>query len=107
MSNTIDTLLKDEITIDDDIDFDSESNVGKEYIFYNPHGHPNEMYSFSSAIEDIGLVQDRVLENNTKVMLLSDPEKIHHSKYGDIVVAKVFYYEGMWVRFDCLHTIDQ
>lgn len=90
------------------------TNIGKTAVFLQSVDSPNKMYSFSSTLEKVGVEWDCSLQNNTAVLILSDPVEVHREKYGAISLTKIranvatdFHtiMQEMWVRTDCLVDI--
>ncbi len=77
---------------------ETNSNIGKYLLFYNAFISNEQVYDFSSKIEDIGKVFDRRLKNNTKVWALSDSVEAVHPIVGKIMVTEILGPDSsMWV----------
>ena len=101
------TMTLKQLDIDNDIDLD-DSDIGRFYMFWNPDHPEGQMYSFSSTLENIGVLgkHDRWMKNKTKVLVLSDPVEAHHPTMGPILVSRVMADEAMWVGTYTLHLIN-
>lgn len=97
--------MSDDIILDDDVEV-TNSNVGKRAYFIYPHLPPEQTFSFSSTIENIGINHDRQLKNHTEVTILSDGEPARHPLFGSLIVVKVMSMESMWVPIVSLVIID-
>src|SRR5271165_1371079 len=100
-----DTLLVDDI--DNDIHLDDDDETGKFYLFWNPDGTDDRVYSFSSTLENIGISHDRSLKNKTKVLVLGEPIEAVHPIVGPLLVSKVMAHQIMFVGFMTLHVIEK
>jgi hypothetical protein len=85
----------------------AKNNIGKRALFAHTITPNGKIYSFSSTIENIGIVFDRSLANYTEVIIFSDECAAYHPLFGHLYVMKVFHLDTMWIPNVSLHIIDE
>jgi hypothetical protein len=97
-----DTVLDNDISLD-------HSEIGKRFLFWEPVFPDDAVVSFSSTLENIGVLEkhDRRLKNKTEVIALSDPTEARHATKGPILVTKIMAHDIMWVHTWSLRWIDE
>jgi hypothetical protein len=94
--------------LENNIDLD-DTEIGKKYLFWVPNAPDNAFLSFSSTLENIGIMEkhDCLLKNKTEVLVLSDPTEANHASMGPILVSRIMAHTIMWVATASLHIIDE
>lgn len=59
--------------------------VPTKFIFFNPSGEKDEVFSFSSDLDKIGVEWDVRIQNGSYVEPISEPVQIDRPKYGGII----------------------
>lgn len=95
---TTDTIIRQETDI-------YNGSIGKRYLFWNRYHPDDQVFTFSSSIENIGIDHDRALKNKTIVLVLSEPEQAYHPKVGNLMVVKAMADKSMWLPTECLEEI--
>ena len=100
-------MTQDLLDIEDDIDSD-DSDVGKRYLFWRSDRPDEETFSFSSTLENIGVLEkhDCSLKNKTEVLVLGDPTDANHLTLGPILVSRALAHKCMWLPTNCLVPIE-
>jgi len=92
---------------DDQFEAYSNTHVGKRALFVIPNYPDYYVFKFSSDINNIGSTFDRIIKNVTEVIIISDPEKLTTSLYGNIAVIKIFFQNDMWVPLGSIRIIEE
>lgn len=86
-----------------------DSEIGRQFLFWEEHLPDDAVLGFASIIENIGIVDmhDRRLKNKTEVIALSDPVEAYHPTIGPMLVTKILAHDVMWVRTHALKFIKK
>lgn len=89
-----------------DLDIDLKSNFGKVVYFINDNFDKEQIFTFSSNIENVGVRHDCKLKNYSKVLIISDIKIGNHPTVGEIDVIKVFCMKSMWVPYELIKIME-
>lgn len=78
-------------------EFIEDSLINKKALFFKMGVAPERVFNYSSTLDKIGKEWDRVIKNNTEVIVLSDIVELQTDKYGYMFLIEIMADESMWV----------